>query len=53
MTDKSISIWKVEKFLIDNLKELPVGDGKYKLKAECSMMEFLEKFEKYIKEGEK
>lgn len=53
MIDRNISIWKVEEFLIDNLKEVPVGDGKFKLKAECSMMEFLEKFEKYIKEAEK
>lgn len=49
MTDKSISIWKVEEFLIDNLKELPAGNGKFKLKAECSMTEFLEKFEEAMK----
>ena len=49
MTDK-ISLWKVEEFLIDNLKELPIGNGKYKLKAECSMVEFLDKLEKYINE---
>ena len=34
MTDKNISIWKVEEFLIGNLKELPKGNGKYMLKAE-------------------
>lgn len=50
MTGKSISMWKVEEFLIDNLKELPMGNGKFKLKAECSLQEFLEKFENYIKE---
>lgn len=49
MTDKNISIWKVEGFLIDNLKELPVGNGKYKLKAECSLAEFLDKLENYVK----
>jgi len=49
MTDKNISIWKVEEFLIDNLKELPKGNGKYMLKAECSLQEFLDKLEKYVK----
>lgn len=48
MTDKNISLFKVEEFLIDNLKELPMGNGKFKLKAECSLVEFLEKLEKYI-----
>ena len=50
MTDKNISIWKVEEFLIDNLKEIPMGNGKYKLKAECSLQEFFDKLEKYVKE---
>jgi len=49
MTDNNISIWKVEEFLIDNLKELPMGNGKYKLKAEYSLQEFLDKLEKYVK----
>lgn len=49
MTDKNVSIWKVEEFLIDNLKELPIGNGKFKIKAECSMQELLEKFENYMK----
>lgn len=49
MTDKNISLWKVEEFLIDNLKELPIGNGKSKLKAECSLAEFLEKLENYMK----
>lgn len=49
MTDNNISIWKVEEFLIDNLKELPVGNGKYKLKAECSLEEFLDRLENYMK----
>lgn len=51
MTDKNISLWKIEEFLIDNLKELPVGNGKFKLKAECSLTEFLEKLENYINEN--
>ena len=51
MTDKDISIRKVEEFLIDNLKELPMGNGKFKIKAECSLQEFLEKLEKYVKEN--
>lgn len=50
MTEKNVSIWKVEEFLIDNLKELPIGNGKFKIKAECSMQELLEKFENYMKE---
>ena len=49
MTDKNVSIWKVEEFLIDNLKELPIGNSKFKIKAECSMQELLEKFENYMK----
>ena len=52
MIEKNVSIWKVEEFLIDNLKELPIGNGKFNIKAECSMQEFLEKFENYMK-GEK
>lgn len=50
-TDKSISMWKVEEFLIDNLKELPMGNGKFRIKADCSLAYFLEKFENYM-EGE-
>lgn len=49
MTENNVSIWKVEEFLIDNLKELPNGNGKFKLKAECSLAEFLEKLERYVK----
>lgn len=37
-------------FFIDNLKELPVGNGKYKLKAECSLEEFINKFIDYIEQ---
>ena len=43
MTDKNISIWEVEKFLIDNLKEIPMRAGKFKIKAEYYLQEFLEK----------
>ena len=50
MTEKNVSIWQVEEFLIDNLKELPTGNGKFKIKAERSMQELLEKFENYMKE---
>ena len=49
MTDENISIWKVEEFLLDNLKELPMGNGKCKLKAECSLQEFFDRLEKYVK----
>ena len=49
MEKNSISLWKVEEFLIDNLKELPTGNGKYKLKAECSLEEFLQRLENYVK----
>lgn len=50
MTNKIIDIFKVEEFLIDNLKELPLGGGKFKIKANCSLMEFIEKFEKAMEE---
>ena len=33
-------------FFIDNLKELPTVNGKSKLKAECSLEEFIDKFNK-------
>lgn len=49
MEGKNVSIWKVEEFLIDNLKEVPMGAGKFKIKAECSLQEFLEKLETYVK----
>ena len=52
MADKNISLWKVEEFLIDNLKELPMGNGKFKLKAECSLEELIEKLENYVKEND-
>lgn len=51
MTDKNISIWKVEEFLINNLKEIPMGNGEFKIGAECSLPKFLEKLENYIEEN--
>ena len=39
---------KAALFFIDNLKELPVGNSKYKLKADCSLEEFINKFNNYI-----
>lgn len=50
LTDRAVRIEDVELFLIGNLKELPLGNGKYKLKAECSMQEFLDRFEDYCKQ---
>ena len=50
MTDKNINIWKVEEFLINNLEEIRTGEDKFKIKAECSLIEFLDKFENYINE---
>ena len=50
MDDMKVSMWEVEEFLIDNLKELPIGHGKCKIKANCSLEEFIEKFENFIKE---
>lgn len=39
-------------FFIDNLKELPTGNGKAKLKAECSLEEFINKFNKTFEDEE-
>ena len=50
MIDKNIRLWKVEEFLINNLKEFPMGNGEFRIKAECSLADFLEKFENYMKE---
>ena len=32
MTDKIVNMWKVEEFLIDNLKEIPMENESLKLK---------------------
>lgn len=50
MTEKNISVLDVELFLIKNLKEHPLGDEKHKLEAECSLTEFLLKFEEFCKQ---
>ena len=47
MTDKNISLWKVEEFLINNLKELN-DNGDRRLIAYCTMKEFLEELEETI-----
>ena len=39
---KLVDIEKVELFLIDKLKEIPMGNGKFKIKAECSLESFIE-----------
>ena len=48
MTEKNISIWKIEEFLIENLKEYD-HNGDRRLIAYCTMKEFLEKLEETIK----
>ena len=47
---KKVDIEKVEEFLIDNLKEIPIGFGKHKIKAECSLSEFIDKLEKELED---
>jgi hypothetical protein len=44
-------IEKAQLFLIDKLKEIPMGSGKMKIKAECSLDKFIEDFKNYM-EGE-
>jgi hypothetical protein len=48
MASKLIDIEKVEEFLIDNLKEIPMGNGKSKIKCDCSLSEFIDKMEKEL-----
>lgn len=50
IADQVVRIEDVELFLIGNLKELPLGNGKYKIKADCSLQEFLDRFEDYCKQ---
>lgn len=40
---------KAQLFLIDKLKEIPMGGGKMKIKADCSLEEFIEDFLNYMK----
>ena len=42
-------IEKAQLFLIDKLKEIPMGNGKMKIKADCSLEDFIEDFKKAIK----
>lgn len=39
----------VQLFLIDKLKEIPMGGGKMKIKADCSLEEFFNEFQKAMK----
>ena len=48
MTTKEISIWKVEVFLAENLIEVPTGDGKVKIEANCSLKELFAKLEEIL-----
>lgn len=48
MTTKEISIWKVEEFLLENLREVPTEDGKFRIEADCSLKELLAKLEEII-----
>jgi len=48
MTENNISIWKIEEFLIDNLKQKPTTNGGFKLEADCSLKDFLKKLEETI-----
>lgn len=48
MTTKEISIWKVEVFLLENLREVLIGDGKFKIEADCSLKELFAKLEEII-----
>ena len=48
MTNRKISLWKVEEFLIDNLKQIPLEDGGFKLEAKCSLIEFIKNLEETV-----
>ena len=39
----------VQLFLIDKLKEIPMGNGKMKIKSDCSLEEFIDEFRNYMK----
>lgn len=43
-------IEKMQLFLIDKLKEIPMGGGKMKIKADCSLEEFVEQFKEAMRE---
>lgn len=42
-------IEKAQLFLIDKLKEIPMGNGKMKIKADSSLEDFIEDFVNYMK----
>ncbi len=42
-------IEKAQLFLIDKLKEIPMGNGKMKIKADCSLEDFIEEFKEAMK----
>ena len=48
MSNREISLWKVEEFLLDNLKQIPIRNGKFKLEAECSFIEFIKRLEESV-----
>jgi len=41
-------IEKMQLFLIDKLKEIPMCGGKMKIKADCSLEEFIDEIKKYM-----
>ena len=48
-TRTDVFIENVQLFLIDKLKEIPMGNGKMKIKADCSLEEFINDFKNYMK----
>ena len=48
MSEKNINLWKVEIFLCENLKQIPIGDGKFKVEANCSIADFINRLEEYV-----
>ena len=41
-------IENVQLYLIDKLKEIPMGNGKMKIKADCSLEEFIDELKKSL-----
>ena len=48
-TRTDVFIENVQLFLIDKLKEIPMDNGKMKIKADCSLEEFINDFKNYMK----
>jgi hypothetical protein len=42
-------IEKAQLYFIDKLNEIPMGNGKMKIKADCSLEDFIEDFGNYMK----